>query len=105
MVTPEAHDALLPHLAATLAMDWCSPPPRVARRLALLDDQRLQHRLEQERYLREWDLPSHEGESQRESGFLEGLKATRSLAEAAKPLNRNTRESDSRSKPRPALPA
>ena len=83
----DAHEVLLPHLLATLSLDWSSPPPAVEAALeacALAGPQADQGA--QERYQVQVDAPAHSEDPSRLQRFLRALALARRLADEEAPL-------------------
>lgn len=81
--TVDATEKLLPHLQATLALDWALPHLRPD--LDAASTRPFQETGAQERFLDELDAPAHE-DPPREVRFRSALAQVRALADAREPL-------------------
>jgi hypothetical protein len=78
-------EALVPHLLATLRVDWGRPPDDVARLLGQVDAAPWRETGAHEAYLDEVDAPAH-GDPAREARYRAGLAEVRALADAGAAL-------------------
>jgi hypothetical protein len=74
----------VPHLKATLAVDWAFPHLRAD--LDAASARPFEETRAQEDYLTGHDTPAHEGDSAREARFLAALARVRALADTREPL-------------------
>ncbi|NMO19814.1 hypothetical protein HPC49_03545 [Pyxidicoccus fallax] len=84
LAASEVTEKLVPHLKATLAVDWACPhlcPDLEAASARAFEETRAQ-----EDYLLGQDTPAHGGDSAREARFLAALSRVRALADAGEPL-------------------
>jgi Fic family protein len=77
-------ERLVPHLRATLAMDWSFPRLRPLLRAA--DETAFRETHAQEAYLARHDAPAHGGDAARSGRYLAALRLVRDLADAREPL-------------------
>lgn len=80
----ESSEKLVPHLRATLAVDWTCPQLRAD--LEAASARPFEETEAQEDYLSRHDSPSHDGDTAREARFLSALARVRALADAREPL-------------------
>jgi hypothetical protein len=76
----DSTEQLVPHLRATLAVDWAFPELRA------LPARPFEETRAQEEYLAGFDTPAHGGDVAREARFLSALTHVRALADAREPL-------------------
>ncbi|QSQ25017.1 Fic family protein [Pyxidicoccus parkwayensis] len=74
----------MPHLRATLAVDWACPYLRAD--LDAASARPFEETRAQEDYLARYDCPAHDGDAAREARFLSALARVRELADAREPL-------------------
>ncbi|MFP2931787.1 Fic family protein [Pyxidicoccus sp. 3LG] len=84
MAAPEASEKLVPHLRATLSVDWAVPHLRAD--LEAASARPFEETRAQEDYLTGHDTPAHDGDMAREARFLSALARVRALADASEPL-------------------
>jgi Fic/DOC family len=77
-------EMLVPHLRATLALDWSFPALRPLLQAAGAVPFRETHA--QEAYLAEHDAPAHGNDAARSARYLAALRRVRELADAREPL-------------------
>lgn len=82
--TLDAAEKLVPHLKATLAVDWAFPHLRAD--LEAASARPFEETGAQEAYLTGHDTPAHGGDALREARFLSALAHVRALADARAPL-------------------
>lgn len=80
----DATEQLVPHLRATLAVDWSFPDLRAL--LEAASARPFEEKGAQEDYLTGHDTPAHGGDGAREARFLSALARVRALADAREPL-------------------
>ncbi|MCP3145188.1 Fic family protein [Pyxidicoccus xibeiensis] len=84
MATQDAVEKLVPHLRATLSVDWDFPHLRAD--LDAASARPFEETRAQEVYLAEHDTPAHGGDTAREARYLSALARVRALADAREPL-------------------
>ncbi len=81
-----AFEALIPHLLATLELDWSQPPSELESVLAGCVSRELLETGAQERHQVTVNGPAHGSEPAREARFLAGLECARQIASHPGPL-------------------
>jgi hypothetical protein len=84
LAASDATEKLVPHLQATLAVDWAFPHLRDD--LEAASARPFEETRAQEDYLTGFDTPAHGGDRAREARFLAALARVRALADAREPL-------------------